>query len=316
MNDAFLSICMNPTFQKTLCFKTVAADRVNRASLHRIDVSGKGINVTRVLTQLGKRAAHLTHLGGPLRDYFLSLCRSDGLDVRWVESGSAIRFCYTCIAGGGAAGRSVTELVEEGESVSPGTEERLLEKYRETLSLAGTVIFSGTKAKGYSDTLVPEMVRLAAERGKRVILDVRGNDLLRSLEYNPQVIKPNLYEFADTFAPELVKKYGELSGNEEGVKETVREIAGELCAKYKTSIILSRGGEAVWYFCGDASGECPVKKEIPVNTIGSGDAFTAGFAAALGEGRSFPEAVAEGIRCGGLNARFLRPGVIQESISE
>jgi len=51
----FLTICLNPTLQKTLCFSSVVPGTVNRTGVHRLDVSGKGINVTRVLTQLGKK---------------------------------------------------------------------------------------------------------------------------------------------------------------------------------------------------------------------------------------------------------------------
>ncbi|MDR2110368.1 MAG: carbohydrate kinase family protein, partial [Spirochaetaceae bacterium] len=45
-------------------------------------------------------------------------------------------------------------------------------------------------------------------------------------------------------------------------------------------------------------------------TTGSGDAFTAGLTAALEDGASLGEAVAEGVRCGGLNAGFLKVGTI------
>jgi 1-phosphofructokinase/tagatose 6-phosphate kinase len=302
---------MNPTFQKTLCFQNVYTGRVNRAFLQRLDVSGKGINVTRVLSQLGKKAVHLTQLGGDLRELFLRLCEKDRLDIRWVESHSTIRFCYTVIAGE-SAGRTVTELVEEGDPVAEGTEERLLLKYGELLPDSKAVIISGTKARGYGGGLVPEMVRLARENDKRIILDVRGNDLKESLRFEPDVIKPNLFEFADTFIPEY-SSLGELSGDEEGVRERIYEIARGLCAEYHTKIVLSRGGDPVWYFDESGAGECPVKKGLPVNTIGSGDAFTAGLSAALfGDGLSFAQAVARGVHCGSLNAGLLRPGVIQD----
>jgi 1-phosphofructokinase/tagatose 6-phosphate kinase len=306
----FLSVCMNPTLQKTLCFQNVYTGRVNRAFLHRFDVSGKGINVTRVLSQLGKKAVHLTHLGGDLRELFLRFCEKDRLDIRWVESESNIRFCYTVVAGESAS-RTVTELVEEGDPVAEGTEERLLAKYRELLPDSKAVIISGTKARGYSGGLVPEMARLARENDRRIILDVRGSDLRESLRFRPDVIKPNLFEFADTFVPEY-KSLGELSGDEEGVKERIREIALELCAEYHTKIALSRGGDPVWYFDESGAGECPVEKQAAVNTVGSGDAFTAGLSAALfGDGLSFARAVARGVHCGSLNAGLLKPGVIQ-----
>ncbi|MDR1143548.1 MAG: PfkB family carbohydrate kinase, partial [Spirochaetaceae bacterium] len=99
-SPAFLSVCMNPTLQKTLCFSKILPDKVNRTAQYRLDASGKGINVSRVLAQLGKRVIHLTQLGGSLGPFFLDLCEKDGLDVRWAESGSAVRFCYTLIAGG------------------------------------------------------------------------------------------------------------------------------------------------------------------------------------------------------------------------
>jgi len=123
---SFLTICLNPTLQKTLRFSSITPNAVNRTGVHRLDVSGKGINVTRVLVQLGKKAVHLTQLGGVMRPLFLSLCEQDGLSVEWVESGSQIRFCYTVL---NETDGSVTELVEESEAVSAGTEKLLLEKF-------------------------------------------------------------------------------------------------------------------------------------------------------------------------------------------
>ena len=120
---SFLTVCLNPTLQKTLCFPSIYPGTVNRTGVHHLDVSGKGINVTRVLTQLGKRAVHLTQLGGGLRPLFLSLCEKDDLSVEWVESLSQIRFCYTLLSDTDGA---VTELIEESEPVYGGAEGRLL----------------------------------------------------------------------------------------------------------------------------------------------------------------------------------------------
>jgi 1-phosphofructokinase/tagatose 6-phosphate kinase len=304
---AYLSVCMNPTLQKTLVFSGIIPDRVNRTAEHRLDASGKGINVSRVLTQLGEDCIHLTQLGGVFREFFLELCEKDNVKVEWVESGSPIRFCYTLIDKGEG---TVTELVEEAGQVGEGTGERLLGAYRRLLSGVSSVIISGTMAAGFSGGMISEMVRLAKSRSAAVILDVRGRDLLQSLPCGPDIIKPNLSEFASTFAPDLVER-NEAGGNNEAVKERVRKVWGELYAQYRSRLVLTRGPETVWY---SENGELeeysfdPDPK--PLNTIGSGDAFTAGLAAALGRGASLREAVAEGCRCGKLNAALLRPGVI------
>ena len=112
MQKHILSVCLNPAIQKTLVFSNFFPDTVNRIAQHRTDASGKGINVCRVLTQLGKNNIHLTQLGGEFRYGFLEMCMQDRLNIEWVESHSPIRFCYTII---NTQDRSVTELVEEGE---------------------------------------------------------------------------------------------------------------------------------------------------------------------------------------------------------
>jgi 1-phosphofructokinase/tagatose 6-phosphate kinase len=298
---------MNPTLQKTLVFSDLVPDRVNRTGGHRLDASGKGINVSRVLTQLGETCIHLTQLGGVFRDVFLELCGQDNLKVEWVESASPIRFCYTLINQGEG---TVTELVEEAGKVGEGTGERLLEAYARLLPEVSSVIISGTMAAGFSETLAGEMVRLAKSRSITVILDIRGRDLLQSLPWGPDIIKPNLYEFAATFAPDLAARNG-ITGKKEDIQRRVREVWGELYAKYHSRLILTRGPETVWYSENGELEEYTFEAAAkPLNTVGSGDAFTAGLAAALGRGASLKDAVAQGCRCGKLNALLLRPGVI------
>ena len=241
-----LTVGLNPTFQKTLVFSEYIADTVNRAAEHRLDTAGKGINVCRVLTQLGKDCIYLSQLGGSMRPLFLEMCAGDGIQIEWVESRSPIRFCYTVIDRNNS---SVTELVEESQKVDEHTGERLLEALDRLLACGSgsskitALIVSGSKAAGFNDNLLSEIVRRTRGKGIPVILDIRGRDLLLCLPFEPDIIKPNLYEFASTFAADLV------SGNEirvagpEGIaaiKNRTAEICHEIQQKYRTKIILSR----------------------------------------------------------------------------
>jgi len=328
---AFLTVCLNPTLQKTLRFSSIYPGTVNRTGIHRLDASGKGINVTRVLTQLGKKAIHLTQLGGGLRPLFLSLCEHDGLFVRWAESESEIRFCYTLLSGtestlsgmDGAlpGGSAVTELIEESESVSAGTEERLLEKFDDIIAHntdLNWLIISGTKAAGFSDAVIPAMTQRAKEKGLKVILDIKGKDLTESLKYQPDIVKPNLFEFAAGFAPELIKN-NELIALDDISKERIKSAVLDMAQKYKCRVILTNGSRkiiAADVLSADISSEnnffeIEVQPVKAVNSIGCGDAFTAGLASALADGANFREAIGEGCRCGALNAALIRPGVIK-----
>ena len=305
--SSFLAVSMSPTLQKTLVFSALVPDTVNRTDEYRLDTAGKGLNVCRVLGQLGKDACHLTQLGGALRPLYLELCAQDNLKVEWVESSSPIRLCYTLIDRGQ---KTVTELVEESERVGEGTEQRLLEKFSSLINEHSTLIISGTKAAGFSDTLIPEMVGKAKAENCRVILDIRGQDLRKSLPFGPDIVKPNLGEFIATFAPELIS-HGRCE-NIDIVKERVKRICAELYEEYRCALVLTRGSKPLWYAeKGAAMEEFGFKSVQALNSVGSGDAFTAALAAALEDGASLALAVAEGARCGALNAALLRPGVIR-----
>ena len=305
---SFLTVCLNPTLQKTLRFSSIFPGTVNRTGVHRLDASGKGINVTRVLTQRGKKAIHLTQLGGSLRPLFLSLCEQDGLSVQWVESESQIRFCYTLLTDTDGA---ITELIEESEPVHAGTEERLLEKFDDILARAPDlhwVIISGTKATGFSDTVIPAMTRKAKEKGLKIILDIKGKDLIESLKYQPDIVKPNLFEFAADFAPELIKN-NELITTDDTAKERIKSAVGDMARKNNCRVILTNGSRKIIAADTDKFFEIEVQPVKAVNSTGCGDAFTAGLAAALEDGAGFREAISEGCKCGALNAALVRPGV-------
>ena len=304
---AILSICLNPTLQKTLIFPGLIPDTVNRAAEHRLDASGKGINVSRVLTQLGKKVIHLTQLGGSFRPALLELCVADKITVEWVESYSPVRFCYTIINN---ENKTATELVEEGERVEEHTGERLLEALGRLLPDVSSMVVSGSKAAGFSDSLFDEMVRMAKAQSIRVVLDIRGKDLVECLQWKPDFIKINLFEFASTFAPDLCLK-SEKSEEDPELKPALLKIANDLYTQHGTQSILTRGSKDVWYFENGEFMEHRIERCEPLSAIGSGDAFAAGFASALEDGLTLKEAVAEGARCGKLNALLLRPGVIR-----
>jgi 1-phosphofructokinase family hexose kinase len=300
---SYLAVCLNPVIQTTLVFPGLAKGEVNRTSEHRVDASGKGVNAARVLGQLGKRAIHLTQLGGPTREWFLEMCGSDGVDVRWVESGSEIRFCSTVID---ASDRSATELVEEARPVAEGTAERLLAEYDRLLGEAGTVMLSGTKAAGFPRAIMPEMAKRAAAAGKRVILDLKGGDLLDCLPFGPAVVKPNLEELLQTYTG----GEAESTRDEGDLRKLIARLGREFKERHGTWLVVTRGARPTLFWDGFALLECPVRAIRVVNPIGSGDSFNAGLAAALEGGATIAEAVAEGNRLGALNAQNLKPGSI------
>ncbi|MDP3177909.1 MAG: PfkB family carbohydrate kinase [Spirochaetaceae bacterium] len=302
----YLAVCLNPVIQKTLVFDSLAMGEVNRTSEHRVDAAGKGVCCARVLGQLGKRAVHLTQLGGPSRDWFLALCAADGVRVSWVESGSEIRFCTTLID---RADGSATELVEEARPVAPSAGGLALAAFERLLPEVGTVLLSGTKAAGFPASIMPDMARLAAAAGKRLFLDVKGADLVGCLPFRPVVAKPNLEELLQTYAPASVAAARE--GRDEGaMRDLVARVGREYRDRHGTALVVTRGKRPILFWDGEALRECPVQPVVAINPIGSGDSFNVGIATALEAGATLAQAVAEGARLGALNAQRLKPGSI------
>lgn len=294
-----LVICLNPTLQRTLSFATVVPGQVNRTMSNREDASGKGVNVTRILTELGEQALHLTQSGGMSGSRFLALCSQDGVPVQSVDTPAGVRTCYTLLD---EARHQTTELVEPGVEVDAGTEERLREAFSAALPDAHTVVISGSKAPGFSDSLYSEMVAQSRAAGVRVILDIRGEDLKRSLEHVPDLVKINVSEFTATFTSDPVSE-------EADVPPAVRTEMLRLAAA-GTQVVLTNGGRPALLANGGFIEEVAVEPVTPVNTIGCGDAVTAGIAAGMRRGRSLREALALGLSCAAKNAVQVKPGTL------
>lgn len=301
----FLCVCLNPTLQRTFVLSSLRENEVNRTSEYYLDAAGKGVNAARILTQLGADAIHLTHAGGRNRELLIELASSTGVDIRSAESGSEIRTCYTLLS---KESRTTTEIVEESAPVGEGTEKRAWDMFVELIEECDILIIGGTKSSGLSDEIYPSMTRHAKERGKTVVLDVRGRDLFNSLPHRPDLIKPNLAEFASTFLPSD-RPMSEHTRDPQLI-EAVSAKMKDIHRSYGTVTVLTRGGNETLYLDGeDVRSAKPAALE-PVNTIGCGDAFTAGFVLSWTTGADVAQAVAEGNRVAGLNARQLRPGTI------
>ncbi len=304
--SAILVVCLNPTFQRTMVLDHLWEGEVNRCSQHYLDASGKGINVARVISQLGGTAIHLTHMGGARVQELLGLLGEDRIEAVWADSHSPIRTCTTVI---NKEHGTTTELVEEPLPVAPGTDSEIRRLFTETLDRVATVVVSGTRSGGYSPDLYPDFVREAKLAGKKVILDIKGNDLLNSLPWGPDVIKPNLSEFAATFL--RGRSVREQEDNQE-LKEACAGHMADIWFRYGVASALTRGSRNLWAYGEQGFFELEVTPVKALNTIGCGDAVTAGIAFSLTGGMLLKEAVETGLRCGAANALTIRPGTILE----
>lgn len=280
-----LTIGLSPAFEHVLVFPSFRENEVNRAISQRLYASGKAINVARALIKAGRSATNITQLGGPRTEEFLTLATEEGIPIRYVETEAPIRTCTTVI--NKEKGTS-TELVEETGRVDDDTSKRLFSLFLVEERKHDAVVISGTKAPGYSSSLIPDIVKKSSEKGKLTILDIKGQDLLASLKYHPGVIKPNLSEFTQTFGLNA-------SGRDEDIKPEVIETMKKLYGEYGTKTAISRGGDSLWFYDGFEFGEIEIPKVKTMNTIGCGDTLTAIMTHFLLEGMTLHDALKKAV---------------------
>jgi len=295
-----LTVCLNPTFQITMVFPSLLLGEVNRAKEHYLDSSGKGMNTARVLAQLGHDAFLLSHLGGERKHEFIRMAEKDRVTVLWADSKSEIRTCITVLGNG-----QTTELIQEPEPVGSGTEGPIRELFTQALETVDGVIITGTRAGGYAHDLYPAFVKEAKQKGLFVLLDLKGDDLRNSLIHRPDIIKPNMCEFVQTFFNRTIRER-EMDPH---LESEVRGLMKQIHDEYGTITYLSRGKEESW-IQGETFHTVTPHPIEAVNTIGCGDTLSAVLAVELMEHGDLLRAAETATCWAGVNARQIRPGTV------
>ncbi len=318
-----VSVCLSPGFQRSVTVDTLTLGEVNRMRSVAVDVSGKGVNVTRVLKRLGVRACCLSQ-GGSNTDELVALARLEGLDLRFIPSSGRVRTCTSIIE----PGQRVTELVEPAPIVDASCVQAMSEAVRALLLSASALVIAGSMAPGFPEGYQSHLASLAQEAGVPVFIDLQGQPLREVLLAEPAVVKINLAEFVATFLADRFQG-GENSGPlaEPQVSDEVMQAVAAVSRDYTASFVLTRGPQSVLLFSAGESRVLPVPplpaRDI-VSPIGSGDAFMAGLLAQLQKTGGLNEdrlrqldvladATGLAIACAQSNTRTARPGFLEES---
>jgi tagatose 6-phosphate kinase len=293
-------VCLGttPAVQRVMVFNRVEINGVNRAAETIDGAAGKSINVAKVVTALGERAVATGFVGGDRGDF---LCAElDRLRVThdFVRVTARTRECITIIDRGA---RTHTELVEESRAVESAAWEAVDAKLDRLLTGARMLVASGTLAPQAPHDFYARCVRQAQERGVPTILDAAGAALMESLAARPLVVKPNRAELEKTFGMSLESD------------AALGDAMGSLMNAGAHSVVITAGSQGAFAMDERCRFRVRSPKVEALNSIGSGDAFTAGLAVALAAGQSLRDACKLGTACGAANALTLMAGDVRIS---
>ncbi|WP_067829146.1 PfkB family carbohydrate kinase [Nocardia inohanensis] len=185
-----LTVTMNPAYDITYRVKCLDRGRAQRVMSVEQRLGGKGINVARVLAQLGKpvRATGFADLefaaavGRELRADFVPA-------LPWVRR--------TLVVSESADG-TATGFWEPGARVNDPREsvDRLLDRVGALLPELHGLVVSGSLPAGVADSVPADLARAALAAGVPAICDVDGHALLLAATVPGVVLMPNSEELA------------------------------------------------------------------------------------------------------------------------
>ncbi len=253
------TICMNPSFDKTVTVETLRPGHVNRIRTSRTDVGGKGINVAIVARRLGMDAQ------------VVGLAGEDGIDkLRAAIDREHVQHAFWPVPGSvrvntkvvSLDGSGVTELNEPGPAIEPTYMAGFRVLAASRAQKSDYAVLTGSLPPGCSPGAYRELIE--AMDGVRCILDVGGEALVEGAAAKPFLIKPNHHELAAALRQEL------------NTLEDIRSAAQTFVDRGVQHVIVSMGREGAMYVGQEG---CFYAPEIPVtvkSTVGAGDAMVGG----------------------------------------
>lgn len=261
-----LSVTLNPCIDKTIYLDRLELGSYNRVKNTRIDLSGKGLNVSTVLNHLREETLcmglNFRNNGSVLEQTM----NSRGLKHFFVYTNGSIRtniklFDQSC--------QVMTEVNEAGPTVSPATVDKLIDEIDVRLDHTHILVLSGSIPPGVPADIYQRLIRMAHKKDVKTILDTAGEPLLLGLQEKPFLIKPNSTEFEQAFRKQLKAGKGPL------------EIARELVDSGIPYLCISMGADGALLLDREHAYRA---KALPVEAkglTGAGDSMVAGMCYAL-----------------------------------
>lgn len=300
-----LTVTLNAALDRTLTVPNFQAGRRHRASDALTLPGGKGVNVARALRNLGQPVIATGLAGGRTGISIIEQLTAEGILNDFVRIADESRTSTAVID---PTSLQQTEINEYGPSVGDAELELLMEKLAYLSKGADIVVLAGSLPRDVPADFYAVLVQELARPDLPIVVDVPGPPLRAALAAEPWLVSPNARE-----AEEVV-------GNEFADDEDVVVGAGALCSMGARSALVHDPGGCVARIGGDdgegagrtLTARIDVRSDV-VSTVGSGDAFLAGFLAGTYDGVGVEEALRRAVASGAASTQLLGAGVVDRS---
>lgn len=280
------TVTLNPAIDYYVDVNHFTVGQTNRTTEEAIYPGGKGINVSKVLSNLSVDSVALGFKAGLIGKTLSKLLLDEGIFEEFIEVEGETRINVKLRTLEG------TEINGRGPVIGKREIDILREKLN-TVSFGDVLVLGGSLPRGISHDIYETILDDFEGRGVLTVVDTSGDALSSVLKHRPFLIKPNIHEVSDIIK-EKVKS-----------KEDAINAAKKLRQMGAMNVIISMGKDGAVmvdendevYSAKAPEGEC-------VNAVGAGDAMVAGFISAYIDGDKSYEECFEYALCVGSAKAF------------
>jgi 1-phosphofructokinase family hexose kinase len=293
-----ITVTLNAALDKTLEVPNFRVGRRHRSVEQTTMPGGKGVNIARALKRLGAPVIATGLAGGATGNMIVDALNDEAILNGFVRIREESR---TNTAVLDPTTGVHTEINERGPAVSAHDLELFRDKLLYLAKGASMCVFAGSLPRGVSPDVYAGLIRELKKQNVTTIVDTEGEPLRLAARAEPDIVSPNELE-----AEELVgHEFNDSGDRAEAVVEMTRLGPAEAfmtvsdgCYAY-----VADGGNQALY-------RVRVEEQEARSTIGSGDAFLAGYIAARYQDRSPIECLRYGVACGAESVQHFGAGLI------
>ncbi len=276
------TVTLNPAVDRELTVPALEWDTVLRASKQRADVGGKGLNVSRMVQQLGGESIALGFVGGLAGRLLADSLQECGVATDFVWIAEETRTNVSIVTTEGGHSLKVNEI---GPTITAAEQGALVRKVLDSVNAGDWCVLSGSLPPNVSSGLYAELTTELQKQGAQVILDASGEALRLGCAARPFLVTPNTSE-----ATELTQQ------------TTPIDAAQQLRRMGPDHVIVTLGCEGAMLVDDDGIFHIATPEIVERNAIGAGDALVGGLVHALAEESPLNESLHWGVASGTIAA--------------
>ncbi|MEC0180766.1 1-phosphofructokinase [Paenibacillus peoriae] len=256
------TVTLNPSIDYIVEVDDLKLGDLNRMKRDLKLPGGKGINVSRILNQLGADSTAIGFLGGFTGRFIDDTLREESIKTDFVIIEDDTRINIKLKHG------DETEINGLGPAIREQEANALVQKLS-GLQKNDIVVLSGSIPPSLGGDFYSRLISVCQQTGAEFVIDTTGEALMKALVHKPLLVKPNHHELAELFGVTIHSK------------EEIVTYGRKLLEAGAKNVLISMAGEGALFITADEVYHANVPAGTVKNSVGAGDSMIAGFVGTL-----------------------------------